>query len=399
MILREEYLKLIRPYYDDKVIKIIKGLRRSGKSIFINQIIDELKQKGVEDDHIIIINYDLFENNLYTNTAILTSYIKSLLKDSNKYYLFFDEVQNIKDWEKIINLLNSLFNISVFVIGSTINLDSGKYSKYIGEHIVICLYPFTFKEVCNIKKVKNKKDIKECFSNFLVWGSLPFIIYNDNDEVKRTYIIDVYNSIVVKDIVERYKVKDIELLNKMVNYILNNLDEVFSVNNMSKYFETYDRKVSLDTMYNYLEYINSTGLVNKIERYDINNNKIVYGKYKYYLADFNFLNLLGKNIPNLMQYKLENIVYNELIYRGYIVNQAIIGSKNISMCATKNNKKILIDVYDKLDSEEKINNAYKRYKRINIGYDKYILSMDDIDLSKGDVKHLNIIDFLLSEEL
>lgn len=184
MILREEYLKLIRPYYDDKVIKIIKGLRRSGKSIFINQIIDELKQKGVEDDHIIIINYDLFENNLYTNTAILTSYIKSLLKDSNKYYLFFDEVQNIKDWEKIINLLNSLFNISVFVIGSTINLDNGKYSKYIGEHIVICLYPFTFKEVCNIKKVKTKKDINECFSNFLVWGSLPFIIYNDNDEVK-----------------------------------------------------------------------------------------------------------------------------------------------------------------------------------------------------------------------
>ena len=318
---------------------------------------------------------------------------------SNKYYVFFDEVQNIKDWEKIINLFNNLFNISIFISSSSINIENGKNNKFIGDYVLIYILPFTFKEVCKQKRITQRKDIEKNFEKYLLWGGLPNCINQQVDEVKKTYIIDVYNSITIKDIVERYNVKDVKLLNKMVYYILNNLQEQFSVNNMSKYFETYDRKVSLDTMYNYLEYINSTGLVNKIERYDINNNKIIYGKYKYYLSDFNFLNLIGKNTDDLRKYKLENIIYNELVYRGYEVYQAIIGSKCIDMCAIKEDKKILIEVYDKLNNEEDINNALKKYKRINIDYEKYILSMDNIDFSKGDIKHLNIIDFLLNEEL
>lgn len=393
MIIRENYLNKLRPYYHDKTIKMIMGVRRAGKSTLINQIIDELVNDKIDKDHIHVINFDMFDYTMYTNTALFTNYLRGIIKDNNKYYIFIDEIQNVKGWEKIISLFNTSFNLSIFVTGSNINLNESEYIKYLDNIICINIFPLTYKEVYNIKK-GNKNTI---FEEYLNYGGMPLTINELDYNVRRTYIMDVYNSIVVKDIVDRYTVKDVALFNKMVNYILLNLPNQFSVNSMTKFFETYDRKVSLDTMYNYLEYISKTGMFSKIERYNVLSNRVIAGKYKFYLSDFNFINLLDMKLDNIRKYKLECIVCNELLYRGYDVKQAIVGSKEIDFIVSKDSNKYYIQVIDSIEDEDIRKEVFRKYKYIKDNYPKYILTMDNKDYSSDGVIHKNIIDFLLEE--
>ena len=383
MISRENYLKQIRPYYHKNIIKIIMGVRRSGKSILLSNIIYDLLKDGVEESHINIIDFDLYDNNKYTNTSNLTKYLKEKIIDGKMYYLFFDEVQNIKDWEKVVGQLSTSNNVSIFVTGSNSDLIDSKKMKYVNNNICFNIFPFSYKEL---------KD-KISFEDYLKWGGMPLTINSDSN-TKKTYIMDVYNSIIVKDIVNRFNVKDIELLNNIISYILSNISEQFSVTKMAKYFETYDRKISLDTMYNYIDYISRTFMLQKTDRYDVKEDKKLSGKYKYYLIDFNFLNIV--NSKPSRKYLLENIVYNELVSNGYKVYQGIVGSKVIDFVAIKGNKKIYIDVYDKLLDISDIDSAYRKFSRIK-NAEKYILSLDDKDLSKRDIKHKNILDFLLNK--
>lgn len=386
MISRENYLKNIRPYYNKNIIKIIKGVRRSGKSSLLSNIIYELLQSGVDEAHISIIDFDLYDNSKYTNTAFLTKYLKELIKDNKMYYLFFDEVQNIKDWEKIIGKFSLNKNVSIFVTGSNSDLLNDKTKKYLSNNVCFNIFPFTYKEI---------KD-KVSFDNYLKWGGMPLIINCEESNTKKSYIMDVYNSIIMKDIVNRFNVKDIQLLNNIISYILSNISEPFSVTKMAKYFETYDRKISLDTMYNYLDYISKSFMLQKVERYDVNENKILSGKYKFYLIDFNFINIIN-NKPN-KKYLLENIIYNELLYNGYEVKQGVIGSKQIDFIAFKDNKKIYIDIYEELKGKEDLDKVYRKFSRIKDGK-KYIFSLDEYDYSKKNIKHINIIDYLINNRL
>lgn len=388
MIIREKYLEQIRPYYDARIIKIITGVRRSGKTTLIEQIIDELFANGVKKDHIYVMDYDKFENLQYTNTAIVTKYIQSIVKDNDMYYLFFDEVQNLNEWPKILGFYNIINRLSIFVTGSNSDLYKDKNIDYITQYRTFTLYPLSYSEMCIEKNTNNYLD------EYLKWGGMPYLLGINNSSFKYTNTLDVYNSIIVKDIVNRYKVKDIELLNRIINYILNNIPNKFSVTNMSKYFASYDRKVSLDTMYNYLNYIDSSFLLCKLERYSINENRIVSGKYKYYVSDFSFYNIIDKEIDT--KYKLENLVYLELISRGYDVKQAIVGLKEIDFIATKNKRKKYIEVYDYLTDDIR-DKAFKKYNRITDGVEKYIFSLDTNNYSTKNVKHINIIDFINSK--
>ena len=363
MIIREKYLASIRPYYDKRIIKIINGVRRSGKTTLIEQIIDELLANGVKKDHIHVMDYDKFENLQYTNSAIITKYIESIIKDNDMYYLFFDEVQNLNDWPKILGLNNIINRLSIFVTGSNSDLYKDKNIDYITQYRVFTLYPLSYEEMCIEKSVDNYLD------EYLKWGGMPYLLNINNSNFKYTTTYDVYNSIIVKDIVNRYNVKDIELLNRIINYILSNIPNTFSVTNMSKYFASYDRKVSLDTMYNYLEYINSSIIKSLIK-------------------------LNGEEVDR--KYKLENLVYLELISRGYDVKQAIVGLKEIDFIATKDKKKKYIEVYEYLTDDIK-DKAFKKYNRINDGVEKYIFSLDTENYSTKTVKHVNIMDFLTSK--
>ena len=392
MIVRNEYLELLRPIYHSSKVKIIMGVRRCGKTTLLNQIIDELISDGVDKNYIHLINLDSFNSIKYKNTSILNKYLSNLFKDKKKHYLFIDEVQNINDWEKVVGIFNYGYDLSIFVTGSCSNLIDSKNIHFIEDYICINMFPFSYRELTSIKSDK------ELFDNYIEYGSMPLIYNEKNEMVRSTYINDVYNSIVVKDIVERYNVKDVELLNKIIGYILSTLSIPFSVNSMASYFETYDRKVSLDTMYNYLEYINSTYMINKLERYSINDNRVIFGKYKYYLSDINFSNVVDNNIIESKKYKLENAVFNELLSKGYKVYQAIVGTKLVDFIAFKDNRKVSIEILCDLDNQKEVKNSVKKLKHID-NCEKYILSLDDINEIKDEIVFKNIKEFLLNNDL
>lgn len=386
MIIRNEYLDILRPNYHNNKIKIIMGVRRCGKTTLVKQIIEELMKDGIEKEYIHYIDFDLLHNKKLKNTSILNKYLSNIFKDRKKHYLFMDEVQNINDWYKVIGIFNAGYDLSIFVTGSCSNLIK-EDNKYITNYICVNMFPFNLRELDNYT-----------LDEYMKWGSMPLTISNKDIYSKIMYIKDVYNSIVVNDILERYNVKDVELLNRIIGYILSTLSIPFSVNSMASYFESYDRKVSLDTMYNYLEYINSTFMINKLERYSLNDNRVIFGKYKYYLSDINFVNALDINKIDSIKYLIENMIYNELVLKGYKVYQGIIGTKLIDFVAFKDNKRVCIEVFDTIDDNKELKKCIKKLNSIEDS-EKYILTLDNIDEIKDNVTIKNIELFLKNNDL
>ena len=404
MLKREKYLKNIRGFYDQDIIKVITGMRRSGKSILLLQIMDELKEQGVKDKQIIYLNFEIIENMKYASPDSLNSYISEQIKKNQKYYLFFDEIQNVLDWEKVINSFKAKYKdkISIFITGSNSKLLSGELATLIaGRYVSFNIYPFTFKEVCELtnNENKNKYELAELFDNYIKWGGMPQRFSQNNEIEIKNYLKDVYNSIVIKDIIERYKIKDIDLFNRIITYIITTPAQTFSAGSLVKYFESENRKVSLETIYNYLEYITESLIVKKAERYDIRGKRILTGKYKYYVADLGFTEIISEGRKEQIGFKLENIVYNELISRGYNVNVGNIGEKEIDFIATKFEKKIYVQVAYLLADEDVINREFGVFDNIKDNYPKYVISMDTLSYSQNGIIHKNIIDFLLSDEI
>ena len=404
MLKREKYLKNIRGFYNQDIIKVITGMRRSGKSILLLQIMDELKEQGIKDKQIIYLNFEIIENMKYANPNDLNSYISDQIKKNQKYYLFFDEIQNVQSWEKVINSFKAKYKdkISIFITGSNSKLLSGELATLIaGRYVSFNIYPFTFKEVCELtnSENKNKYELAELFDNYIKWGGMPQRFSQNNEIEIKNYLKDVYNSIVIKDIIERYKIKDIDLFNRIITYIITTPAQTFSAGSLVKYFESENRKVSLETIYNYLEYITESLIVKKAERYDIRGKRILTGKYKYYVADLGFTEIISEGRKEQIGFKLENIVYNELISRGYNVNVGNIGEKEIDFIATKFEKKIYVQVAYLLADEDVINREFGAFDNIKDNYPKYVISMDTLSYSQNGIIHKNIIDFLLSDEI
>ena len=404
MLKREKYLKDIRGFYNQDIIKVITGMRRSGKSILLLQIMEELKEQGIKDKQIIYLNFEIIENMKYASPDSLNSYISNQIKKNQKYYLFFDEIQNVQSWEKVINSFKAKYKdkVSIFITGSNSKLLSGELATLIaGRYVSFNIYPFTFKEVCELtnSENKNKYELAELFDNYIKWGGMPQRFSQNNEIEIKNYLKDVYNSIVIKDIIERYKIKDIDLFNRIITYIITTPAQTFSAGSLVKYFESENRKVSLETIYNYLEYITESLIVRKAERYDIRGKRLLTGKYKYYVADLGFTEIISEGRKEQVGFKLENIVYNELISRGYNVNVGNIGEKEIDFIATKFEKKIYVQVAYLLVDEDVINREFGAFDNIKDNYPKYVISMDTLSYSQNGIIHKNIIDFLLSDEI
>ena len=217
MIIREKYLSKIRPFYDQDLIKVIMGVRRCGKSVILLQIINELKEKGIPDSQIIYINFEYEDYAFIKNDMDLHNYIKEKIVNENKYYLFFDEIQNVEHWEKAINSFKASKNVSIFITGSNSDLLSGELATHIaGRYVSFNVYPFTFKEVCEFKNKTEKKYIEETFDDYITWGGMPQRFMMTDEIQTRTYLSDVYNSILVKDIIARFNIKDLDLFNRIV---------------------------------------------------------------------------------------------------------------------------------------------------------------------------------------
>ncbi len=401
MIIREKYLSKIRPFYDVDLIKAITGIRRCGKSIIIKQIIDELKNNGIKDENIIYINLELKQFSFLKTDDDLYNYVKKQMTNDKKYYVFIDEISRIQKWELAINSFKAEYekNISIFITGSNSDLLSGELATHIaGRYVSFAIEPFTFEEVCTLKGIldKNKYELKETFDDYMIWGGMPQRFEMSSEEQVINYLSDLYNSIVVKDIIERFKIKDIDLFNRIVEYVVTTPAQSFVADNLSNYFLSDDRNVSKNTIYNYLEYMTKALLIHKVDRYDVRGKRILTGKYKYYLTDLGIGQVLNTSKKMQLGAYLENIVYNELISRGYNVNVGSLENGEVDFIATKPKEKIYFQVVYQIN-DENIDREFGVYDNIDDNYPKYVISTDTLDLSQNGIIHKNIIDWLLEK--
>lgn len=398
MIKREEYLKRIRGFYDKDLIKVITGIRRSGKSTLLKQMIDELKDKGVKQERIIYINFEDIEMSFIKNDIDLNSYIKKKIKDDEKYYLFFDEIQNVIDWEKAVNSFKATKNVSIFITGSNSNLLSGELATLLaGRYVSFKIQPFSFKEVCELKGIEEKEKIEKAFEDYMKWGGMPQRFYFNDEQETKNYLIDLYDSIVVKDIISRYKVKDVELLNKILEYLMSTPAQQFSVTNIVNYLKSESRNCSNETLYNYLSYITNSFIMNKAKRYDIKGKRVLSTNDKYYLTDLGLGQVKSPIKAKGKGSVLENIVYNELINRGYEVLVGKSDSFEIDFIASYFDEKIYVQVVYILADDDVIEREFGAFKEIQDNYPKYVLTMDKLDFSQNGIIHKNVIDWLLEK--
>ncbi|MEF2836096.1 MAG: ATP-binding protein [Clostridia bacterium] len=397
MLKREYYLKRIRPFYqENSLIKIIYGLRRAGKSVILNQIKDELLKDKTDESHIIYINFESLDYSFIKNAIDLNNYIKQQIKDNKTYYIFLDEIQKVKDFEKGINSLRITNQCSIFITGSNSKMTFKELSTDLtGRYVSFKVNPLSFSEALEIT---NTNDYKKLLFDIFEWGSLPQRFSFKEDITKLNYISDVYDSIVLKDVVERLGVKDITLFNKVWQYILETEGREFSATNVLKYLKNEYREVSAETLYNYIEALCSTFIINKVYRYDIHGKSILKTLNKYYVSDLGVKKIKNTNKETNYSICLENLVYNELIFKGYDVYIGKLKDAEVDFVAIKDKKIKYIQVSLYLNSEETINREFGAYKSIQDNYPKYVISLDDVDMSTNGIKHLNVFDFLLNED-
>lgn len=398
MLIREDYLKKIRDFYDvNSLIKILCGLRRSGKSVILTQIMNEIKNNGVDDDHIIYINFESLDYSDITTAKKLNDYVKSLTKDNKTYYLFLDEVQKVEEFEKAINSLRITDMFSIFITGSNSKMTFLELSTDLsGRYVSFRVNPLSFKEVVELTNTPKDK-YKELLLNIFEWGTLPQRFMFDNDGSKQNYISDVYDSILLKDVVDRLGVTDITSFNRILQYVLETETREFSPTNVLEYLDRNNTKVATDTLYKYLDALCSTFIMNKVYRYDIQGKSVLKSLNKYYATDLGVKRIKSNSKEVNYSQCFENIIYNELINKGYEVYIGKTNKGEIDFIASKNKNIKYIQACYTLSSEETIQKEFGAFNEINDNYDKYVISLDDEDYSREGIKHINIFDFLLND--
>lgn len=398
MVKRETYLKKIRGFYHKDLIKVITGIRRCGKSVLLSQIMGELRAEGVPEEQIIYVNFEDYDYSFIQTGIALHDYIKEKIKSEEKYYLFFDEIQVVPEFERVINSLKMKYNTSIFITGSNGKLLSGELATFLsGRYVQFSVYPFSFKEVCELKNISGNEITDEVLQNYMIWGGLPQRFLMENEEQTKTFLRDVYDSIVLKDIVQRAGIKDIELFGRVMEYLVCNPSQTFSPKSMSDYFLSIDRKVSKETIYNYVENIVASLIMTKASRYDIRGKRILTRMDKYYLTDMGLGRIRNSGFKLEMGALLENVVYNELLIRGYEVFVGKTRNGEVDFVAIKDNQKEYYQVAYYLYDEKVIQREFGAFSDIPDNYPKYVLSFDKMDFSRDGIIHKNILKFLLEE--
>lgn len=399
MIKRNLYLDKIRDFYDEvSLIKIIYGLRRSGKSVILTQIISELKDKGIDDGHIIYMNFESLEYSFIKNAEDLYKYIKSLSKDKKIHYVFLDEIQKVSEFEKGINSLRITNNFSIFITGSNSKMTFIELSTDLsGRYVSFRVNPLTFKEAVQITNTK-KEDYEKLLFDIFEWGTLPQRFSFEKEPTKLNYISDVYDSILLKDVIERMNIKDITSFNKILQYILEIEGKEFSSGNILTYLKNEYKDISTETLYNYVDTLCSTFMINRVYRYDIHGKEVLKTLNKFYASDLGIKKIKTNNKEVNYSIALENLVFNELIAKGYNVYIGKTKKGEVDFVVTKNKELKYVQVCFHLNTEETIKREFGAYECISDNYPKYVLSLDKEDFSRNGIKHLNIIDFMMSED-
>lgn len=400
MLIREEYLSKIRGFYDSDLIKILVGIRRCGKSVILNQIIEELKeQKNIDEEHIIFINFEFIEFEDLLDYKELNKYIKNKIKDNKIYYLFLDEIQNVDNFEKVVNSLRaSIKNISIFLTGSNSKMLSDELSSVLsGRYVLFNINPLSYKEYVSLTN-KDGHNL-DTFWDYAKWGGLPNRCEFINEIDIKNYLHSVYDSIILRDVVKRLNLKDTILFDMILQYLLETTGREFSADNIIKYLENENKKISNETLYNYVDALCKALILKKIYRYDINGKGVLKTLNKYYATDLGIAQIKNNN-PEFKSYViLENIVYNELINRNYEVYIGKTKTGEIDFLAKKDgNIKYIQVTYEMQGNDNTIEREFGAYKKVDDNYPKYVISLDKVDLSRDGIIHLNLIDFLLSDD-
>ena len=397
MLKRELYLKRIREFYDSNLIKILVGIRRCGKSVILEQIIEELKTKGIDEKHIIYVNFEFIEFEELTDYKKLNTYVKERIQDEKMYYLFFDEIQNVDNFEKVVNSLRASQKVSIFITGSNSRLLSEELSTVLsGRYVSFRINPLSYKEVLELKGIEKSTD--EVFEDYMKWGSLPNRFEFESEEAIKNYLYGVFDSIILRDVVERLKIRDTALFNLILQYIVDTIGREFSAENIMNFLRNEGREVSTLTIYSYLDALCKALLIRKVYRYDVHGKAVLKTLNKYYVTDLGIAQIKNNKTEIDRCYAIENIVYNELIIKGYDVFTGKTKKGEIDFVATKPNKKIYIQVAFSIPNEDTKNREFGAYSVITDNYPKYVISLDKLNYEYNGIKHLNLIDFLLDDE-
>lgn len=402
MIKRELYMKRIRPFIGSNLIKVMTGIRRCGKSVMLELIKQELIESGVNPIQFISINFeDLSYSHLQTAKS-LHDEITNRAKDiDGKVYLFFDEIQEVKDWEKCINSFRVSLDCDIYITGSNAKLLSGELATYLGgRYVEFVIYPFSFGEFIELyRPINPDASIQQCFQKYLITGGMPYLAnIRYADEPSKQYLHDLFNSVQLKDIVKRNKIRDVDLLERIIAYVIANVGTTFSARSLTKFLKSEQRTVAPETILNYIKYCCDAYLFYQVKRVDLQGKQILSTNEKYYIADHGIREaIFGGNMRDI-NLILENIVYLELLRRGYKVTVGKTGEKEIDFVCDKRGDKLYVQVTYLLASEDTIKREFGAYDTIRDNFPKYVVSLDEFDMSRNGIKHQNIRDFLLAEQ-
>ena len=401
MLKREIYMSRIRPFFGNDLIKVITGIRRTGKSVMLDQIRNELEASGIPDTSFIAINFENMSSaNLTTAESLREEILARAAKVPGKVYLFLDEIQEVERWEKCINSLRLELDCDIYITGSNAKLLSGELATYLaGRYVEFVIYPFSFSEFNELYRSEGTAvPVSEAFRQYLKLGGMPYLHHLQFvEEPVHQYLRDVYNSVVLKDIVIRNRIRDVDLLERIITYLTANIGTEISANSISRFFRSEGRNVSTETILNYIKACEDAFLFYRVSRQDIQGKRILASNEKFYLADHGIREaVFGGNAKDI-QLVLENIVYMEMLRRGFQITIGKIGDREIDFVCEKQGEKVYIQVAYLLASDETISREFGVYKDVADNYPKYVLSLDEFDMSRDGVRHRNIRDFLLEE--
>ena len=397
MIKRPSYINEISKFIDVSIVKILAGVRRSGKSTILEMIKEELLSRGISSERIISRKYNEIELDDMTSKEMYND-LKEAVSDKGRCYLFLDEIQEVKGWEKVVNTLFEGYNVDIYITGSNSKLMSSEISTYLsGRYVLIPVYTLSFKEYIVFKGLEDS-DKKKSFEEYLQYGGFPIIGVSNFDTRSAYQIVEgIYAAVITRDISKRHKIRDKELFDRVVKYIIENVGKTFSANSIVNFLKSENRKLSVESVYNYLKWLGEAFIIYPCQRYDMQGKSVLKTQEKYYLSDIAIkYSKMGFN-SKMIASMLENIVFLELKRRGYDVYIGKNNLKEIDFVATRFEEKIYVQVCRSIpeDDDREVANLLE----IRDNYRKYLVTMDS--LAKGNyegIEIVNIADFLLKEE-
>lgn len=399
MIKRERYIEKVRPFIDKNIIKVLTGIRRSGKSVMLELIRQELKSLGKHESQMMTFN---FEDMSYVELTKAMNLHNAIMIEKEKNpelkYLFFDEIQEVDEWEKCINSILSKDQFDIYITGSNANLLSSEMATYVaGRYVEIHVYPFSFSEFIELYNSDNEsQSVQSMFESYVVLGGFPFLQhFYENEAAVAQYLKDIYSSVLIKDVMKHNQFRDVDLLERVLMYVIAHVGETFSAHGISKYLKSEGRKVAPETVLNQLRGCEAAFLFHRVSRIDLVGKQILQVNEKYYVADHGIRQAVYGNNQRDIQRILENIVYMELLRRGYKVYVGRVDQREVDFVCEKGGERLYIQVTYLLASDETIEREFKVLLDIDDNYPKLVLSMDRFDMSRKGIRHKYLPDFLL----